>query len=481
LKINRIKVSSLFNVFDHDIKLNESNGITIIIGENGLGKTVILESIHALFNENYLFFKNLDFAKFEIFFNDGEFWQLNKRTDDFGTSLYISRNSTSKPVQRIREHKIYEYNNLPISNKINKNRVSQSIKEKALAWERQRERQREQVRVQRQYELERLRRMHMDLDVSSKSMFDIAERERIHLDYEYRKLLEYRMLNNESITHDYSEVNKPLWFLDGCRKVRVRLIETQRIITAKEIGSDSYVNSLERCSEELNAMISNAAKTSSIVAAELDSTYPNRLIQKLKKDPRNSLDELNEALAKLDRRRKLFSSSGLTVKNSDADLLQIDEKQKDLVDVLKLYIDDSHKKLDPFEDLSQKIILFKNIINRRFKHKKLEIKQEKGLVFRSTVVKNSDGAFEPISSSKLSSGEQNELILFFKLIFNSNKNDMILIDEPELSLHISWQNKFIQDLKEVTSINDVTIVIATHSPDIIDENWDLRVKLQGVE
>ncbi|WP_265421297.1 AAA family ATPase [Aeromonas salmonicida] len=467
-------MTSLFNVFTHDILLNEENGITIVIGENGLGKTVILESINALFNENYMFFKSLDFQKFEFFFNNGEIWQLTKKQEEYCVSLVIGRDSVSKPVQRIREHKIYEYPNTLLNYKQNKNRSSHATTEFKRAQVLM-----ERERMKRQMELERLRRIQMEFDIS-KNMSNLA-RERMHLDYEYRKMLEISLLNNESISDSYSEVNKPIWFSDGCEKIRVKLIETQRIITAKEIGSDSYVNSLERCSEELKDMISNAAKAASLVTSELDSTYPNRLVKKLKQGSRDSLEELNEALAKLDARRRLFSSSGLTVKNSDADLLQIDEKQKDLVNVLKLYIDDSHKKLEPFEELSKKIMLFKNIINRRFKHKRLEIKQEKGLVFRSTVVKNNEGFFETISSSKLSSGEQNELILFFKLIFNSNKNDMILIDEPELSLHISWQNKFIQDLKEVTSINDVTIVIATHSPDIIDENWDLRVKLQGVE
>ncbi|MCY1555546.1 AAA ATPase domain protein [compost metagenome] len=73
------------------------------------------------------------------------------------------------------------------------------------------------------------------------------------------------------------------------------------------------------------------------------------------------------------------------------------------------------------------------------------------------------------------------MILFYELIFKSARGDLIFIDEPEASLHISWQNKFIDDLKEITSINKVSIVIATHSPDSIGENWDLKVELKGVE
>jgi len=296
-------------------------------------------------------------------------------------------------------------------------------------------------------------------------------------DREFTNMHQLRLLYGDN----ENEVKPPKWFIDAIKKVNVKLIETQRLITVKETGSDSYVNNLKKCSQELKEMIAVAAKNSSEVASKLDSSYPNRLVYKLRQGTPESFEDLNVALSNLNERRKTFSSSGLTVKSSDTDLLQIEEEQKDLVNLLILYIEDSHKKLEPFEELSQKITLFKGIINKRFKHKKLEIKPEEGLVFRSTVVKNSKGLFETIPPSKLSSGEQNELILFYKLIFNTHVNDMVLIDEPELSLHISWQNKFIKDLKSITSINGVSIIIATHSPDIIDDNWDLRIELKGVE
>ena len=39
----------------------------------------------------------------------------------------------------------------------------------------------------------------------------------------------------------------------------------------------------------------------------------------------------------------------------------------------------------------------------------------------------------------LSSGELHLFIIFYEIIFNTYKNSLILIDEPELSFHISWQ------------------------------------------
>ncbi|MBE4352978.1 AAA family ATPase [Vibrio parahaemolyticus] len=245
--------------------------------------------------------------------------------------------------------------------------------------------------------------------------------------------------------------------------------------------SHKLQSSVSIYSEDLKSKIEAARKESSEVTLQLDSSYPNRLIEKIRKGSSESFEDLNDALQDLDRRRKFISSTGIVVNSNDSELTQIKEEQKDLVNTLKLYIDDSHKKLDPYDSLAEKIDLFRKIINKRFKHKELVVNEKDGMVFESSIISDKSGKAQIIPQSKLSSGEQNELILFYKLIFNTEDGDLILIDEPELSLHISWQNKFINDLKEVTSLTDVSIVIATHSPDIIDENWHLKVQLKGVE
>ncbi len=55
---------------------------------------------------------------------------------------------------------------------------------------------------------------------------------------------------------------------------------------------------------------------------------------------------------------------------------------------------------------------------------------------------------------------------------------MVLIDEPEISLHVAWQKEFLNDLQEIINIQNMPVVIATHSPQIIDGNWELTVDLE---
>ena len=87
----------------------------------------------------------------------------------------------------------------------------------------------------------------------------------------------------------------------------------------------------------------------------------------------------------------------------------------------------------------------------------------------------------PLPVTSLSSGEQHELVLLYELLFKVNPNSLILIDEPELSLHIAWQQEFLQDLQEITRLASFDVLIATHSPQIIHDRWDLTVQLKGPE
>jgi len=121
---------------------------------------------------------------------------------------------------------------------------------------------------------------------------------------------------------------------------------------------------------------------------------------------------------------------------------------------------------------SEKVVLYADIINNRFMHKDVSVTKEEGLVI-STV----DGRKLP--PEFLSSGEQHVLYLYFELLFNIGPDSLILIDEPELSLHILWQQEFLKDLGRILALADFDILIATHSPQIIHDRWDLAVELKG--
>lgn len=72
--------------------------------------------------------------------------------------------------------------------------------------------------------------------------------------------------------------------------------------------------------------------------------------------------------------------------------------------------------------------------------------------------------------SDLSTGEQNRILTFAKVLSVARTGALILIDEPEISLHLHWQMNFHAALKDlVKNLRGLHIVIATHSPTIISE------------
>ena len=142
--------------------------------------------------------------------------------------------------------------------------------------------------------------------------------------------------------------------------------------------------------------------------------------------------------------------------------------------VLDVYIEDMAKKLEVFDGLLKKITALTEIANERFIDKELRVDREHGF----TVL--SQGG-QRIPLDKLSSGEQHQLILIYDLLFEVERNSLILIDEPELSLHVSWQKTFVESLERMITLNAFDVVIATHSPPLVARHFDLTTELGDVE
>ncbi|HXD92844.1 MAG TPA: AAA family ATPase [Bacteroidia bacterium] len=70
----------------------------------------------------------------------------------------------------------------------------------------------------------------------------------------------------------------------------------------------------------------------------------------------------------------------------------------------------------------------------------------------------------------LSSGEQQLLILFSYVAFNRDGR-VFIIDEPELSLHIKWQEDFLTQLERITA-KSTQLILATHSPILVSKKKD---------
>lgn len=82
---------------------------------------------------------------------------------------------------------------------------------------------------------------------------------------------------------------------------------------------------------------------------------------------------------------------------------------------------------------------------------------------------------------ELSTGEQQLFVRALHLKMMGLKNSIILIDEPEISLHPNWQNHILRVYENIAKDGNNQLIVATHSPQIISSapNESLRVLIKN--
>ena len=138
---------------------------------------------------------------------------------------------------------------------------------------------------------------------------------------------------------------------------------------------------------------------------------------------------------------------------------------------MTLYVRDTAMKLEALDELASRTRLLLNNVNEKFRHKRIRLDRTDGFVAESDI-----GQLLPLDS--LSSGEQHELVLHYDLLFRVPSNTIVLIDEPELSLHVAWQKRFLLDLIDIIQLSDFDAMIATHSPFVVGDREDLMTGLE---
>ena len=76
---------------------------------------------------------------------------------------------------------------------------------------------------------------------------------------------------------------------------------------------------------------------------------------------------------------------------------------------------------------------------------------------------------ETLVPYQLSSGEKQILAIMLTVLVEDNQNYVLFMDEPEVSLHVDWQQQLIDLVLELNP--NVQIILTTHSPAVIMNGW----------
>jgi len=447
MQVKKITVTKLFGIFTHIIPMKLDDRITIIHGPNGFGKTAILRMIDGLFNARQAELRSIPFRSFKVEFADKSVIQVDKTVQRSGVhtldQLRANTKLTYKFTKPGSKPKTFSPPSFDADNGV-----------------------------------------HFPTQIIDDLIPDI---ERIGSST-WKHYLTNEILSVEDVLERYGEFlpshyfrtkDEPEWLKKIRQSIDVHLVQTQRLFSLGGVSRPSrkfekrptMALTVAAYSEELTQAIQTRLAEYAALSQTLDRSFPARLVKE--EVPVDlTKNELRGELTTLEKKRLQLMAAGLLDKRQGVDFQIPKEIQDRTRDVLSVYVKDVDKKLSVFDEIANKIDLFKGIINSRFLYKQMAVSRDKGFTFTT-----SDG--QPLAPGSLSSGEQHELVLFYALLFKVKPNSLILIDEPEISLHVAWQEQFLKDLQEITKLSSFDILIATHSPQIIHDRWDLTVELTG--
>lgn len=444
MKLVRVEFTKLFGYFDYSIDFHDT--VTILHGLNGCGKTTMLQTINAVFNKEMDTIKSTDLQSVSFFFSTGAILKIDRK------KIYLDPEKEKATGIIYLAYSIIENGKETVFDSFENTDEYQDIVKRFL-------------KGYRPFPfLER---------INESTWYDRKRETKLNLE---EVIAEYGTIIFRRYSREYLEDDIPQPVQDILASMDVRLIAADRLTVAKRVerqyGEDNI--KIERrvnlIAKDLSQKIRDTIQQYAQLSQAKDRTFPLRAI---KQSSPLTVDEIKSKMIELESKRKEFVDTGILEEE------QYDIGIHDLLDAitesnrqnLSLYAIDTEEKLNALSSLSSSINLFRNLIDKNFNNKRIVFNKDYGFRFVATY---SDSTILPQS---LSSGEQHELVMFYDLIFNASENTLILIDEPELSLHIKWQLDYVDELLQIISATKFSAVLATHSPQIIHDKWDLTVSL----
>lgn len=243
----------------------------------------------------------------------------------------------------------------------------------------------------------------------------------------------------------------------------IRTPDAEAARRGQDLKNDLMV---ERLSQDIRALVMAADREYRLISTRLDTSLAKRIFKPHKDTP--ALEELRARSRALREQAKGLKELGLLKEEPDAlDEGTLTEEQKGTFFII---LRDREEKLAPFRLVVDKARHLLQSLNRKLAPKSVRLDVETGYQVMTA-------AGTPLSLSCLSSGEQHELVLLHELLFDVQPGSLILIDEPELSLHVTWQKDLLPELLEIARLSDLDFVLATHSPYIVGDHDALMVRL----
>jgi len=435
--ISRISVEKLFGRYSYEIPCQDvANAdllkLLILYGENGSGKTTILNLVYHILapaerKGHRTYIARQPFKRFEIEIADGTRIVAERKGDNIDGAFEWLTSKQNKILAKV---------SLTVDERKTVGRLSDEIERKHV----------EVIKTIR------------DLDIQVYFLSD--DRKILGQAPEAEEEEESYILQHEEIG--------------------------ERIVRRHLLRRDKYQGlPLEKAIENLVNWIKNQAFRGSSLGETSVSEIYSAVIKSIAAYPSDlapySAEQLNQLLNTIDNlstKSKEFSTLGLMppwyMEKIAHTLRDANEETKAILySVTKPYVDSIQARFNALEQIKNLINTFIHNMNDFYIDKHVDFHLEEGLRIFSD-----QGQILPPST--LSSGEKQLLLLFCHTIMASEKSSIVIIDEPEISLNVTWQRNLIRALLDCVGRGYFQLVLATHSLELLTQYNNHVVKLRNL-
>ena len=449
LFIKRFEIEELFGIYNVNIPFKDN--INIFVGENGLGKTTILNALNYIIQGDSESLAAIDFKKMILTLGND-------------TKIVITHDELINNNISIRDrNRMYHYLADDDYSFIARRIMLEILKEKEpnmLDDKMTREKIYDRIVRKYRYDLPSsiLEKIYNSV-LKDKGFENELKDSWEYKIYDYMKkwdriiyLPTYRRIEEDFNSYIENSPDKDYYRKD----------KKKRNFSYLQFGMDDVQESID---EACSTLKNNTNEGFKAMTSNLLTNYV-------------SINEKNE---KLDFNYKNFDASTLDIVFSRlADKIDPSVKNKitNMLDENTVLEDKYHQYLlsiiseltsiyEKNKQIDDNLENFKNVCNTYLVNKRINYDK-----FKIECKVEQDNTKQPIMLKNLSSGEKQIISLFSKLYLNLEEKNIILFDEPELSLSILWQKKLVPDI--INSNRCSFIAIITHSPFIFDNDYRER-------
>ncbi|MCZ4410001.1 AAA family ATPase [Cryomorphaceae bacterium 1068] len=430
-KLKEFKIVGLFKSRDVSIPLD--GPVKILIGENGLGKTTILNALYYTLTSQFYKLSSLQFDSIEVTLTSGESFVLKNEDLAYITDEDYHDHRTNRLTQIISEV-LTEDEKLQLAEAFQSEdrKASRDVFEHYVR----------ELSMRYPSPPHRLRRaISLLFDGNLARFQELSVKLRQSLGHEIIYFPTYRRIEEDLKNLGF---DKDIKQSGDNTLIQFGMEDVSKTIGRKlyEIKNATIEGFSTLTGELLNQYVTgdlNLKDNEKIIRPGVLGIILERVGENIRPETKNEIIELVDS-------GRIFTDS---------------EKHKYLLN----FISELIRLYDEQKELDNTIKEFSDVCSKYLRGKRMSYNESK---LTLTVI-DKKGAV--IDLKDLSSGEKQIISIFSRIYLETLNKVIVLFDEPELSLSMEWQKDLLPDI--LSSRKCELLIAVTHSPFIFDNNLDM--------